>query len=398
MSFYRTASQKPLSDLISPEYFTARGNGDTPVESNTMYRIALHQRFPSWPLNKKQKLVDSIFRNYPIHAIIAFQHIQERNPVTNEYCPVVYSNIEDGQTRMTSLQEFLLNEFPCEEDPDRPETSGKLFKELDPVYQALFKNYQVTLEVFSGRGRGITDDVISDIFNRLNSGKPLGDNDKYHSRMNTPIMQLLSWIKMHLELRADIDKFIGPIGTGKTRKGLGDMVGTILAIATRHDARGGQACINTSYEQNYKYLSMEASAEQKTDIVDFFKAYFDMLNKANGVATAKPKKNLYSKLSGVLGLSVCSWIINNGTICDEIVWYVKQLIRNPKYEPETFRDLTKGDIRNCQGASVARRLVKIKVQMDMGSANPMNALFRGQAEHLVCGNPDVSEDDSSDTD
>lgn len=391
MSFKRTVSHKPLSDLISPEHFTPRGTGDTPVESITMYRIAEHQRFPSWPLNKKQKLVDSIFRNYPIHAIIAIRHLIPDGIDVIEFC-----NIEDGQTRMTSLQEFLLNEFPCEEDPDSPETSGKLFKELDTVHQQRFKNYQVTLEIFSGRG--ITDDVISDIFNRLNSGKPLGDNDKYHSRMNTHIMQLMSWIKTHSELRTDIDKFIGPIGTGKTRKGLGDMVGAILAIATRHDARGGQACINTSYEQNYKYLSMEVSVEQKTDIVNFFKTYFEMLKKTNGVVTAKgtkyptsgnvvsikPKKNLYSKLSGVLGLSVCSWILNNGTICDEIVWYVKQLIQNPKYEPETFRDLTKGDIRNCQGASVARRLVKIKVQMDI---DPM---IRGQA--------DASDDDSSDTD
>jgi hypothetical protein len=64
---------------------------------------------------------------------------------------------------------------------------------------------------------------------------------------------------------------------------------------------------------------------------------------------------------------------------------VKQLIRNPKYEPETFRDLTKGDVRNCQGASVARRLVKIKVQMNMGSTN----------EHFI---QDVSDDSSSDTD
>lgn len=381
MAYKRTASQKPLSDLISPEYFTPRGTGDNPAESTTLYRIAPHQRFPSWPLSKKQKLVDSIFRNYPIHAIIAIRHLIPDGIDVIEFC-----NIEDGQTRLTALQEFLLNEFPCEDDPDSPETSGKLFKELDSTWQQRFKNYQVTLEIFSGRG--ITDDVISDIFNRLNSGKPLGDNDKYHSRMNTPIMQALNWIKTHPDLRVDVEKFIGPIGTGKTRKGLGDMVGAILAIATRQDVRGGQACINTSYEQNYKYLSMELSPLQKADIVMFFKAYLDMLRKANDTTTAKPKKNLYSKLSGVLGLSVCSWVINNGVICDEIVWYVKKLIQNPKYEPETFRDLTKGDIRNCQGSSVARRLNKIKVQMEM-TPNTMSTFFRG--------NPDTSDSDS-DTD
>lgn len=363
MAFKRTVSQKPLSDLISPDNFTPRGNGDAPAESTTMYRIAEHQRFPAWPLNKKQKLVDSVFRNYPIHGIIATRHFSYDGMDVIEYC-----NIEDGQTRMTALQEFLLNGYPCEEDPDSPETSGKLFNELDLVHQQRFKNYQITLEIYSGRS--ITDDIISDIFNRLNNGKPLGDNDKYHSRMNTPIMQLLSWIKMHPDLRSDIEKYIGQIGTGKTRKGLGDIVGTILSIATRHEEKGGLACINTSYEQNYKYLSMVASPQQKADIVQFFNSYFEMLKMANNSITAKPKKNLYSKLSCILGLSVCSWVLHNGVIVDEIVWYVRQLIRNPRYEPETFRKLSKGDIRNCQGASIERRLIAIKMEMDIVGSNP----------------------------
>jgi hypothetical protein len=42
------------------------------------------------------------------------------------------------------------------------------------------------------------------------------------------------------------------------------------------------------------------------------------------------------------------------------------------------------------------------VQMDMGSTNLMNAFFSGSAqsgtEGALRGNPDVSDDDSSDTD
>jgi hypothetical protein len=67
---------------------------------------------------------------------------------------------------------------------------------------------------------------------------------------------------------------------------------------------------------------------------------------------------LYGKLSGVLGLSVFCWV-SDGQIRPEIEWYLTKLIQNPKYEPATFRELTKGDIRNCQGASVARRVDKI---------------------------------------
>jgi len=355
--FKRTVTNEPLYNLISSENFTVRGNGDTPQEATTMYRIPEHQRFPSWPLAKKQKLVDSILRNYPIHAFIMVR--RHENGGENEFC-----NIEDGQTRMTSLQEYLLDGYPSEAGDGV--NDGKLFSELEPIVKERFKNYSVTIETFFGRG--ITDDVIADIFNRLNSGKPLGDNDKFHSRMTTPVLEFLTELKSHPELRDDIEKFIGAIGTGKSRKGLGDIVGVILAVATRGEEAGGQACINTSYEQNYKYLKRVLTADQRINVVAFFKAYFAMLHQVNDAVNAKPKKHLYGKLSGVLGLSVCSWV-QQGVIREEIAWYIGKLIQDPKYEPSTFRELSKGDVRNCQGPSVARRLEKIVAQCATSSSD-----------------------------
>ena len=374
-TFKRTVTQKPLFELIIPENFTPRGNGDMPAEANTLYRIPEHQRFPAWPTTKKQKLVDSIFKNYPIHAFIAIRHLVVDGDDVTEFC-----NIEDGQTRMTSLQEYMLNGYPSEAG-DGP-NDGKLYSELEPAMKERFKNYQVTLEVFSGRG--ITNDVIADIFNRLNSGKPLGDNDKFHSRMNTPIMDFLNELKGHIDLRDNIEKFIGAIGTGKSRKGLGDIVGAILAVATRHEDSGGQACINTSYEQNYKYLKKVLTNPQRNDVIAFFKAYFAMLHRANSSTTARPKKHLYGKLSGVLGLSVFCWV-SDGQIRSEIEWYLTKLIQNPKYEPATFRELTKGDIRNCQGASVARRVDKIIMEYNN---------TRGEPTIISCEQSDDDEYDS----
>ena len=355
--FKRTVTNEPLFNLISSENFTVRGNGDTPQEATTTYRISEHQRFPSWSLAKKQKLVDSIMRNYPIHAFIMVRRLENGGEV--EFC-----NVEDGQTRMTSLQEYLLDGYPSEAG-DGP-NDGKLFSELEPAMKDRFKNYQVSIETF--HGRGITDDAIAEIFNRLNSGKPLGDNDKFHSRMTTPVMEFLMELKIHSELREDIEKFIGAIGTGKSRKGLGDIVGVILAVATRGEAAGGQACINTSYEKNYKYLKRVLTADQRTNVVDFFKAYFAMLHQVNDAVSAKPKKQLYGKLCGVLGLSVCSWV-QQGLIREEIAWYTGKLVQDPKYEPSTFRELSKGDVRNCQGDSVARRLDKIVAQYATSSSD-----------------------------
>ena len=377
-AFKRTVTQKPLFELINPENFTPRGNGDMPAEANTLYRIPEHQRFPSWPIAKQQRLVDSVFKNYPIHAFIAIRHLVADGDEITEFC-----NIEDGQTRMTALQEYMLDKYHSEAG-DGP-NDGKLYSQLEPTMKERFKNYQVTLEVFSGRG--INSDVIADIFNRLNSGKPLGDNDKFHSRMNTPIMDFLNEIKGHMDLHDNIEKYIGAIGTGKSRKGLGDIVGVILAVATRDEDSGGQACINTSYEQNFKYLKKVLTNPQRNDVIAFFKAYFAMLHRANSSTTARPKKHLYGKLSGVLGLSVFCWV-SDGQIRSEIEWYLTKLIQNPKYEPATFRELTKGDIRNCQGASVARRVDKIIMEYNNR---------HGEATIISCEQSDDDEYDS-DTD
>ena len=93
-----------------------------------------------------------------------------------------------------------------------------------------------------------------------------------------------------------------------------------------------------------------------------------MLHQANDTVSAKPRKSLYDKLTGVLGLSVYSWV-KHGFIRNEIAWYISKLIQDPKYEPSTFRELTKGDRQNCQGASIARRLDKIIAQYTTASSD-----------------------------
>ena len=353
----RSVNQKPLFELISPENFTPRGKGEIQESSKTEFRIPIHQRFPSWSLSKKQRLVDSVLRNYPIHAIIATRKLEN-----DGLDVIVYFDIEDGQTRMTALQEYYMDEFACECGDDSI-GNGKKFSELSPTMKQHFINYQVTMETFSG-DRNTTNNDIAEIFNRLNSGKSLSDNDKFHSRDETPVLKKLVKVTNNSELKPDFNHFIGQIGGGKTRKGLSDMVGAILSIATKTGDHGGKACINTSYELNHRYLALDFAEDKYkyADIIKFFKSYFEMLHSVIDSITSKPRKN-FGKLSGVLGLSVYSWITTE-KIHPAIGWYTSKLVHDPKYEPDSFRQLTKGDIRNCQGDSVYRRLCKIIEQYE----------------------------------
>lgn len=379
MSKRRQVTQMILGDFISPDVFQARGTGDSPIESNKSYRIDEDQRFPSWPLNKKQLLVDSIFCDFPINSFILTRH----NKNGDEY----YS-VREGQTRMTALQEYYMDGFACDVGSIG---NGMKFSELSQKLQTAFMTYQVTIEIF--KCSLDSDKEMAEIFTRLNSGKPLGDNDKFHSRIKiSPILQHINEVKNHPDLRSEFVRFVGPIGTGKSRKLLGDMVGTILAIATRHDAHGGQACINTSYELNNKYLNMVLSSSQINDVHEFFKAYFAMLREAIDTTSFKPQKR-YGKLSGALGLSVCAWV-TTGTISPAISWYVNKMLYDNKYEPATFRSLSQGDRRNCQGSAIKNRLNMVEKQwrIDNNMEEPLTA------EEMINNEQAASSDSDSDED
>ena len=251
-----------------------------------------------------------------------------------------------------------MDKYHCEKGADSI-GDGRKFSELSAAMQQNFMNYQVTLEIFSGRQ--ITHDQIAEIFNRLNSGKPLGDNDKYYARMNSPILKRVNTIKVHPDLIADFNRFVGKIGTGKTRKGISDAVGAVLSVGTK-----SRACITTSYELNHRHLGKDLTAEEYTAVVNFFKSYFTMLHNVMDTITGKPAKK-FGKLSGVLGLSICSWI-GYGHVHPAIEHYTRRTMHDRNYEPYTFRQLAKGDLRNCQGDSVSRRLLKIVEQWELDNA------------------------------
>jgi hypothetical protein len=177
----RTMITVALFSLISEDKFTSKRDEDSPI--TTYYQVPDHQRFPDWPLYKKQRLVDSILKNFPIHAIIGVEQKKIQDNRIVEWC-----DIEDGQTRLTYLQEFMMNKYPCESGSDCI-GNGCRFSELPILLQQRFMNYQISIEMF--RGDNITSDDIAEIFTRLNGGTPLGDNDKYHSRIDTPVLSLL---------------------------------------------------------------------------------------------------------------------------------------------------------------------------------------------------------------
>jgi hypothetical protein len=203
-------------------------------------------------------------------------------------------------------------------------------------------------------------------------------------------------VKNHVDLRGDFARFVGPIGTGKSRKLLGDMVGAILSIATRDGDQGGHACINTSYELNNKYLNTDLSPEQKDDVLNFFRSYFSTLRNAIDSTSFRPQKR-YGKLSGALGLSACAWV-TSGTIPSAISWYVNKILYDRRYEPASFNALSQGDIRNCQGSAVKNRLEMIEKQWRIDNNIDVADLVEAEIANAQNGGSSVSDSDDEDED
>ena len=374
----RTISQHALIDIIHPDVFQPRTELNQQDILRKQYRIPEHQRFPAWSTKKKQSLVESVLHNWPIHAIILSKHVEQNFSYDDEEPTFIeYFNVEDGQTRLSALQDFFLDKFTT------TDTNGLLYSQLSAQEQTYFTSYQISTEVFTMTGnRAAAIDCMANIFDRLNSGTPLGNNVKYYARKQTPIVHYSLSLSIHDTFRDWFNKYIGTVGGGKKRNLMADMVGANLSIL-----KHSEASLNTSYQRNYYLLTDSLQDTDITTIQLFYTSYFTFLDNTVGDATTKPNK-IYGKLSGILGLAICSWI-NYGNIHESLSWYIMMKYYRPKYEPPLFAELTTGDRRNCQGSAIRNRLEKIIQQFNNDRETPIV----GDAVE----DEDEDEDDDSDS-
>lgn len=338
MPIERTSTTKKLIDLIGLDRFDNRVERGS-VADVKIYRIPEHNRFPQWNPEKRANLVDSVMYNYPIHTIMLSRHGN------------THFNIEDGQTRMSILQDYLKNDFTWNE---------LRFNELTQEQQTIFKTYETRVEILEKRNDTDDDDEfnrqIREIFARLNSGKPLTGNDKYHLYVkSSPVLRLIIEITEDAEFQPNFRKYIGGVGTGKTRRLLSDMMGAVLPLILTDEIQTD--CINTSYERNHCYLSTEVTDHGFANVKEFFRFYFTLLNDGLPVGARIPKK--FGKLSGILGLLVYSWVTDreNTISIHRAKWvrYVSEGL-NKDYNRMVFHALNAGDARNLVASSIRKRV------------------------------------------
>jgi len=341
MPIIREQTTRALISIISPDRF----DPDDRTGSEKLIRVPEHQRHPSWPQENKERLVDSVMRNYPIGQITLTKHNQSDGEE--------YFNVQDGQTRMGALQEFVMDKFPWD---------GKLYSELTADERAGFNNYTIQVDIFKkerSMSQAYFDLIICEIFERLNSGKPLSDNDKYWNRKETPVMKYLIQLRGSSEFGQHIRKYMwSNLGGGKGRSGLNHFVGLILGLMNQR-----AACITTSFMQNGKILTemLAVDAESERRVSEFMRWYFGLLSDVFEYASWSVKRK-YGKLSGVCGMIAVDWINSvSGARGHYDMWkkYIELQYSRANFERRLFADLPNGHARNVTEIAINSRIAKV---------------------------------------
>lgn len=137
-----------------------------------------YQRSEVWNLKKKQKLIDSIIKEYNLGMI--FLRRNENN----------YFEVLDGQQRLKSIFQFLENEYPTSGEWT-PEVGKKIFDELKDVAGVYAKFIAFKMNV--AFVENADDETTSDIFLRLQEGMPLNTAEKLNAmrgELHTTILDL----------------------------------------------------------------------------------------------------------------------------------------------------------------------------------------------------------------
>lgn len=125
------------------------------------------RRRTAWPITAKSSLIDTIISNYPIHPI----YLSESTTLNLKRI----KEIIDGQQRVSTIIEFLNDEFPLGKNISDSHLNGLHFSELPFETKENILDYELSFMSI----RGATESDIIAIFSKLNSFTlPLNDQEK----------------------------------------------------------------------------------------------------------------------------------------------------------------------------------------------------------------------------
>jgi len=329
---------QPIAELLgdSPEntteYFQCDRN-----ENNANILIPEHQRYYVWPESHQVSLIDSIMKNFPIPLLVFTEHFQNNKKI-------LY--VQDGQQRLTTIQRFIQGKF---------EWNGKKFETLTNKESREFLGYQIACSIISSP----TDTQVADIFERLNKGIILTNNDKLYNRKNESIIKFtMNELKNTYEKEFKMYTNLNILN--KQRSGLSDVVGAVLSICSNNVDN-----ITTSYERIGMVIlksDFVFTEEKKIIVINAFKLYFKCIyNSIKTYQIIKPKK-CYLQLSNMFGIWLY-WYLKikpnqsseeENLSISKFMWFASKVQNNDKGKT-IFKDISHRNQRNSNSQVLEAR-------------------------------------------
>lgn len=164
----------PISSLVSG------------LRSDTLFVDDTFQRKLVWTEKQKVRLIETILIGYPMPELYLWQ--QPANAETGDQ----RRSIVDGQQRLTTMRQFVANEWPLrksylDSDNRGKPFSGKLWKDLADSDKQAFWDYVVNIRIIPN---GITRDTIISLFKRLNeTDKSLNPQEIRNAEFNGKLIK-----------------------------------------------------------------------------------------------------------------------------------------------------------------------------------------------------------------
>lgn len=115
-----------------------------------------YQRRSVWSQTYKEYFIDTILLDYPAPAVFLFEDIDDSG--------IAKYSVVDGKQRLSTIFEFLENEFPVSEMATMERYRGLRFTELPSEIKQKFYKYQFSIEFLPT----IDESALSNIFDRIN--------------------------------------------------------------------------------------------------------------------------------------------------------------------------------------------------------------------------------------
>ena len=275
-----------------------------------------YQRRSVWNQDYKDYFIDTVLNEYPAPAIFIYQEI------TPAGVPKV--SIVDGKQRLSTLFQFVGDEFPVYEKISIQQFRGKYFKDLERDVKIKFWMYQFAVEYLESSN----EEIIGNVFDRINRNViKLTPQELRHAKFSgyfiSTAEELSDWMFNYLEQKSK--NFPNLHSTSKKQMKDVEMVGQLLLFLEE----GAK-----SYSADYldkAFTERDTEWEKKDEIEEEFretiKSIGKILDLSQDINLAKTRlKNqadFYSLFGAIAELNRQNMPDINEKVCFKISDFIK---------------------------------------------------------------------------